>query len=103
MYEINSVEGFFKEVAGRTDNKLVIVKFYVDWCGYCKMIKPEYVKLANATPNADFYQVNTEHNEDIAKLVNVSGIPVFMAFRKGKLLKRVDGANKSGMISLAKL
>lgn len=73
----------------------VIVKFYGDWCGFCKMIAPDYEKLSQEYGDKiKFLEVEISKNEDLAKEHDVRGVPLFKTFKKGKAQEIVSGANK---------
>ncbi|ODN04252.1 Thioredoxin-T [Orchesella cincta] len=50
-------------------DKLVVVDFYADWCGPCKMIAPKLEAWAVAMPNLVFFKVNVDECEDVARFL----------------------------------
>ena len=71
----------------------VLVDFYADWCGPCKMMAPDVDKLAAAkTGNALIAKLNTDLAQATSQRFNVRGIPTTIVFRDGKEAKRVTGA-----------
>lgn len=71
------------------ENPKVVVKFFADWCGNCKLIAPKYRKLAESGtyPEVVFLDVNAESNPEFRKLAGVSNLPFFATFRNGKLVQ----------------
>ncbi|MFN4123843.1 MAG: thioredoxin family protein [Flavobacteriales bacterium] len=69
------------------DNDKVIVKYYADWCGSCKLFSPKFKRLAQ-DPRFDgvkFIEVNAEENELARKAANVDNLPFIATFKKGTL------------------
>ncbi|WP_434414446.1 thioredoxin [symbiont of Argiope bruennichi] len=57
------------------ENKLVIVDFYADWCGPCKMLLPVLEEVSKEKPEICFVKVNVDDFRDLAKQYNVASIP----------------------------
>ena len=64
---------------------LVMVKYYADWCGSCRLMAPKYNQLADEIKDVTFLDVNAEENPAARKLADVSNLPFFATFRDGKL------------------
>ena len=73
-------------------NDLVLVDFYADWCGPCKMMSPilQEVKL-NLKDAVKIIKVNVDQHQDLASHFMVRGVPTLMLFKKGKMLWRQSG------------
>ncbi len=73
-------------------NDLVLVDFYADWCGPCKMMSPilQEVKL-NLKDAVKIIKVNVDQHQDLASHFMVRGVPTFMLFKTGKMLWRQSG------------
>jgi thioredoxin 1 len=84
--------------------KPVIVDFYADWCGPCKMIAPIVEELASEYANdVAFYKVNVDENPDIASKYQVMQIPTFASFKGGEHMRSITGAKpKKDIMDLVK-
>lgn len=77
---------------GRNFNELIkeriLVDFYANWCGPCKMLSPELEKVSD---EIKILKVNVDENQDLAKEYGVMSIPCIILFDGGKELKRNIG------------
>jgi thioredoxin 1 len=73
-------------------NDLVLVDFYAEWCGPCKMMSPilQEVKL-DLKEAVKIIKVNVDQHQDLAGHFMVRGVPTFMLFKTGKMLWRQSG------------
>ena len=70
---------------------LVLVDFYADWCGPCKMLGPVLEELANKMDQVDFYKLNVDASSDIAGRYGVQAIPNLIIFKDGKAEDQITG------------
>lgn len=78
-------------------SELVIVDFFAEWCGPCKVISP-FVETLQADYNQVlFAKVDVDQGKDIAAKYTVSSMPTFVYFHKGKEVNRVVGADRAGI------
>ena len=66
----------------------ILVDFYANWCGPCKMIAPELEKVET---NIKVIKVDVDEFEDLAKEYGVMSIPTLVLFDQGKEVKRTIG------------
>ena len=80
----------FNEIINSND--LVLVDFYAEWCGPCKMMSPilQEVKV-NLKESVKIIKVNVDQHQDLASHFMVRGVPTFMLFKTGKMLWRQSG------------
>lgn len=86
MINITSREQFDKEIK----NGKVIIDFYADWCGPCKMISPILEELEEEM-DYTLVKVNTDNNKEIAIDFNVQGIPYVLRYEDGKKVDELVG------------
>ncbi|XP_072019223.1 uncharacterized protein [Amphiura filiformis] len=77
----------------KTSDKLIIVDFFAEWCGPCKMIGPKFKDMASDFPNCIFVKVDVDEFEDIAEEQGINCMPTFVFFRKGEKIEVFSGAN----------
>ncbi|XP_008470376.1 thioredoxin-like protein 1 [Diaphorina citri] len=77
---INSDAHFHTEM-NNCGTKLVVVDFTASWCGPCQRIAPVFEQLSRKYPNAAFFKVDVDQNQDLAAAQGVSAMPTFIFFR----------------------
>lgn len=83
-------ENFNKEV--KESNKVVLVDFYADWCGPCKMMSPIIDKIAEEIGDkAKICKLNVDDAQDIAFEYNVMSIPTLIIFKNGTVFDKFVG------------
>ena len=80
----------------------VLVDFFADWCGPCKMMAPIVEELATELEGkAKVGKLNVDENSDIAIEYNVMSIPTLIVFKNGKEEKRLVGVrDKEELLNL---
>lgn len=90
-------ENFEEEVMNEI--KPVIVDFYADWCGPCKMMSPIIDKIAEELGDTvKVGKVNTDENLDLAQRFNIMSIPTIMIFKNGNISKTFIGVTDKNEI-----
>ena len=76
-----SSENFFSEVID--SNKKVLVDFYADWCGPCKMLAPVLEEIAREHSEITIGKINVDECPELAIKYRVASIPTLILFDKG--------------------
>ena len=80
-------------------SKPIIVDFWAEWCGPCKMIAPILAEIAaEQKDNLIVAKLNVDDHGEIAQRFNVMSIPTLLVFDKGEMVKRMVGAKGKGAL-----
>lgn len=81
------------------NNKYVLVDFYADWCGPCKMVGPVLEELDAENDQFTVVKVNVDNELDLASKYGVQSIPNMIFFKEGKAVTQIIGfANKDAIL-----
>ena len=76
----------------------VVVDFWAEWCGPCKMMAPQFEAAAQLTPGVRFAKVDTEAHPEISAAQGIRSIPTMVLYAGGR-----ERARRSGALSAAEL
>jgi thioredoxin 1 len=86
-----------------TSQGFVLVDFWAEWCGPCKMMHPVFSRMAKKYRHIRFARVNVDQCQDIAMRFGVQAIPTFIMFKDGNQVERMMGAvGEPGIHMIAK-
>lgn len=97
---INTPAEFQSQVLTAQDGKVKIVDFYATWCGPCKAIAPMIEKWSTnqyADANVDFFKVDVDAVDVVAREQEVSSMPTFIFFKNGQKVDQIIGADLRGL------
>jgi len=80
------------------NNGLVLVDFWAEWCGPCRMFAPVYEDVSERYPDAVFGKVNTEMQRELAQMFGIRSIPTLMIFRDQIIIFSQPGALPSSAL-----
>lgn len=89
VYTVSS-ENFKKEVT--ECDKIVLLDFYADWCGPCRMLAPVIEEIAEEHPELKVCKINADEQPELAAAFDVMSIPALFAVKNGKIINRSAGA-----------
>jgi thioredoxin 1 len=82
-------ENFASEVLN--SNKPVLLDFYADWCGPCRMVGPIVSEIANDRNDVKVGKINVDEQPELAAQFQVMSIPMLAVIKNGKLENQVVG------------
>lgn len=90
MSTIDVTEDTFEKTV--TQDGIVFVDAWAEWCGPCKQFAPTYEKASDKHDDVVFAKLDTEANQQLASALEIQAIPTLMAFRDGIMVFRNAGA-----------
>jgi thioredoxin 1 len=99
FWERNEVKGKLLELAAKTfrkevleESKPVLVDFWAEWCGPCKMLSPILEDLAKeVSAKVKFAKLNVDENTTLASEYRILSIPALLLFKDGKVISQKVG------------
>lgn len=90
MNVIEIKQNEFDEKVSNSDKK-VLIDVYANWCGPCKMLSSIIDELSNEIDNINFYKLDIDKSEDIARRYGIMSIPTLLIFDNGELKEKIVG------------
>lgn len=94
--EIITSEQFEEKVL--KNKKFVIVDFFANWCGPCKMLMPVLEEIDQEFDQVDIVKVNIDQDEELAKKFGVLSIPTLIFFSNGEEVEKTIGYRQKSQI-----
>ena len=82
----------------RAMDKPVLVDFYADWCGPCRMVAPILAEIAEENPDIAVAKVNVDDQPELASELGVFSIPTLVVLKDGKVAAKSAGARPKAQI-----
>ncbi len=86
----------FNEI--QTSEKTVLLDFYADWCGPCRMVSPIVDEIAEQNPQYLVGKINVDEQPDLAAAFGVASIPTLVVMKGGKIVNQAAGARPKAQI-----
>ena len=96
MAVINVTKENFEEI--KNSAKTVLIDFYADWCGPCRMVSPIVDEIAEEHPEYAVGKVNVDEQGEIAAMFGVMSIPTLVVIKGGQVVHNSAGARPKGAI-----
>ncbi len=96
MSIINVNKRNFEEVKG--SDKPVLLDFYADWCGPCRMVSPIVDEIARENPQYLVGKINVDTEAELAQSFRVLSIPALVVMKGGQVVKQSVGAKSKAEI-----
>lgn len=78
--------------------KIVLLDFYADWCGPCRMVSPIVEEIANENPQYIVGKINVDEEQELAEKFYVSSIPMLAVVKNGEIVNQSVGARPKAQI-----
>lgn len=100
MAVVKVTDAEFKDQLANHDK--VVVKYYADWCGSCRLFAPKYKRVSNEDEMNDvvFLEVDAENSPEARKAAGVDNLPFLAAFKGGELVEGSAGSKEEYLRSL---
>lgn len=96
MSVVNITKENFSEV--KNSDKTVLLDFYADWCGPCRMVSPIVDEIAAENPQYFVGKINVDEQPELAQAFGVSSIPMLAVLKQGKMVNQSVGARPKAQI-----
>lgn len=82
----------------KNSKKTVLLDFYADWCGPCRMVSPVVDEIAQENPQLLVGKINVDDEPELAQAFDVSTIPTLFVIKDGKIVNQAAGARPKAQI-----
>jgi thioredoxin 1 len=86
----------FEEI--KNSDKPVLLDFYADWCGPCRMVSPIVDEIAQENPQYLVGKINVDDQPELAQAFGVMSIPTLVVMKDGKIVNQSAGARPKQQI-----
>lgn len=86
----------FEEV--KSSEKPVLLDFYADWCGPCRIVSPVVDEIAEERDDIVVGKINVDDDPELAQAFGVMSIPTLVVLKNGEVTNKVSGARPKAQI-----
>lgn len=87
----------------KNSDKTVLLDFYADWCGPCRMVSPVVDEIAEENPQYLVGKINVDNERELAQSFRVLSIPTLVVIKNGNIVHQSAGAkSKEEILALLK-
>ena len=86
----------FNEI--KASDKTVLLDFYADWCGPCRMVAPIIDEISAENPNILVGKINVDEDPELAQAFDITSIPTLVVMKNGEVVNVSMGAKPKQMI-----
>lgn len=86
----------FNEI--KNSKKTVLLDFYADWCGPCRMVSPIVDEIAEENPQISVGKINVDDEPELSQAFGVTSIPTLVVLRDGEIVNQAAGARPKAQI-----
>ncbi|MBO7310696.1 MAG: thioredoxin [Clostridia bacterium] len=96
MSVLNVTKSNFEEI--KNSGKTVLLDFYADWCGPCRMVSPIVDEIAEENPQYLVGKINVDNEPELAQEFEVFSIPTLVVLKNGSVANQSAGARPKAQI-----
>ncbi len=82
----------------KNSDKTVLLDFYADWCGPCRMVGPIVDEIAEENPQYLVGKINVDEEQELASAFGVMSIPTLVVLKNGEVVNKSMGAKPKAQI-----
>lgn len=82
----------------KASDKTVLLDFYADWCGPCRMVSPLVDEIAEENPQYLVGKINVDSEPELAAAFGVASIPTLVVMKDGNIVNQSTGARPKAQI-----
>lgn len=97
MSAINITKNNFQEEVLQS-KKTVLLDFWANWCGPCRMVSPIVDEIAKERPDIKVGKIDVDAQQDLASAFHILSIPTLVVVKDGKIVQQATGARPKGQI-----
>ena len=79
-------------------DKKVLLDFYADWCGPCRMVAPLLHEIAEERPDVLVGKINVDEEPELAEAFGVYSIPTLVVMKDGRVVRETSGARPKAQL-----